>query len=222
MSAPYGPPPPDGQAPGGQWPNWQPNPAPPPGAQPPPPGGPFAAQPGGPSRPVPPPGAPFPLQGPPGAQPPLPGPPAMPPFPPGPPRFEQRLTSRQRTKRMLIILPLALIAMVAFVFVEDRFSTDTDNASVGDCVKDTTDQTTGDGTRISGDNMKIVDCKDATATYKVVGKVDHVSRVEVSMPSLGGNGKGVCNPYPTASGSYWRGDADGKDGYVLCLAPNPH
>jgi hypothetical protein len=133
-----------------------------------------------------------------------------------------RLTPAQRRKRMLIVLPLALIAMIVFVVVTNRASSGKDEAAVGDCVKRSTAKTTDSGRRITGDNMKVVACTDAAAGYKVVGKVEHVSRISVSINETLPGGKGVCSPYPSATVRYWRGKEDGNDGYVLCLAPNQH
>ncbi|MEV0401982.1 hypothetical protein [Actinoallomurus sp. NPDC050550] len=202
MSAPYPPQP----SPQGGSPNWQqPNPTPPSG--PAGPGGPYGMQPppGGPG--MPPPGMPGPGM-PPGAY-------GGPPGPYGPP---PGLAPGQRRKRLLIVLPIALVALVGII-VLNRMGSGSDEAAVGDCVKKTSDETTSSGKHITGDNIKTVACTDASATYKVVGRVEHVSRISVGIQEM--NGKGVCSPYPSATVRYWRGKTGG-DGYVLCLAPNQH
>ena len=115
-------------------------------------------------------------------------------------------------KRLLITGGIVVALIIAGV-VSSKLSDSTDNAKVGDCVKDVPSNST-----VKGDNMKTVKCTDPTAKYKVVGKVEHVSRVSVSLGNSLGNS--VCKAYPTATGTYWRGKEDGMDGYVLCLAPN--
>ncbi|GAA4633151.1 hypothetical protein GCM10023196_069570 [Actinoallomurus vinaceus] len=205
MSAPYPPQP----SPQGGPPNWQqPNPMPPSGPSAPGPGGPYGPPPGAPGPGMPPAGAPGPGM-PPGA---YGGPPGPYGTPPG-------LTPNQRRKRLLIVVPVALVALVGIIVLRGR-SSGSDEAAVGDCVKKTSDQTTSSGQHVTGDNIKTVACTDASASYKVVGKVEHVSRISVSIKEM--DGKGVCSPYPSATVRYWRGKTGGGDGYVLCLAPNQH
>ncbi|WP_433178082.1 LppU/SCO3897 family protein [Actinoallomurus sp. CA-150999] len=148
-----------------------------------------------------------------------PGPPGAYGGPPGPYGPPPGLAPDQRRKRLLIVLPIALVALVGIIVI-NRLSSGSDEAAVGDCVKKTSDQTTSSGKHITGDNIKTVACTDASATYKVVGKVQHVSRISVSIEEMNG-GKGACSPYPSATVRYWRGKTSG-DGYVLCLAPNQH
>lgn len=119
---------------------------------------------------------------------------------------------RNPGKRLLISVVI-IVGLIIVGAISSKLSDSTDNAKVGDCVKDAPTDTT-----VKGDNMKKVKCSDPTAKYKVVGKVDHVSRISVSLGNSMGNS--VCRAYPTATGTYWRGKDTGMDGYVLCLAPN--
>jgi hypothetical protein len=113
------------------------------------------------------------------------------------------MPAAQRRKRLLIVLPLTLVALVVFMVVASRLSARKDSAAVGDCIK-----------KVSGTS-------DSANIYKVVGKVNHVSRITLNVgETTSRDGKGVCGPYPTATTRFWRGD--NKDGYVLCLAPNQH
>jgi hypothetical protein len=232
MSQPYGP---------QSSPNWQPQ-EPPSGA--PAPGGP-AGPPYG--TPPPPPGVPGPgMAGPPGSPPgapgmagPPPGPYGVPgqagpygapgqagpygipgqpgpygapgPYGPGqPPMMPPGPAPGQGRKRLRVLLPLAVVAVIGVLVVVSRLGAREDNAAVGDCVKRAS---------TSDDSIEVIDCADPGATYKVVGKVDHVSRVSLHVSEqLSGTGRGICGPFPSATTRYWRGTS--KDGYVLCLAPN--
>lgn len=79
---------------------------------------------------------------------------------------------------------------------------DPDAAAVGDCVS-----------RSGGESVKVVECTDAKATYKIVGKVNNKSQVEFSI-----NSSKICKPFAESKSAYWKGESGGK-GYVLCLAP---
>ncbi|GAA4604632.1 hypothetical protein GCM10023195_15750 [Actinoallomurus liliacearum] len=230
MSEPYGQPP---------SPNWQPSsPVPPPGAhgpgpapygtQPPPPGpgmaGPQApyGQPGA-QAPYGQPGAQAPY-GQPGAQAPYGQPGAQAPYPPsgpyqpgpyGAPPFGGP-TPAQRRKRALLVVPIALVLLIGLIVVS-RLSSHSDDVAVGDCVE----RVTSGATQSRDDKIKKVGCTDANAGYKVVGKVEHVSKISLDIKeNLSGNGKGICGQFPTATVRFWKGTS--KDGYVLCMAPNQH
>ena len=77
-------------------------------------------------------------------------------------------------------------------------------AKVGDCVS---------GSVSNANETKVVDCTDAKATGKVVGKVEDKTEAEFQS-----NTEEICKPYPTAETAFWEGNS-GKKGYVLCLAP---
>ncbi|MEV5703864.1 hypothetical protein [Actinoallomurus sp. NPDC052274] len=212
MSEPYGQP---------SSPNWQPsNPAPPPGpgpapygTQPPPPGpgmtGPQApyGQPGG-----------QPPYGQPGAQ--APYPPSGP-YQPGPYGAPPQMpfggpTPAQRRKRALLVVPIALVLLIGLIVVS-RLSSHSDDVAVGDCVE----RVTSGATQSRDDKIKKVGCTDANAGYKVVGKVEHVSKISLDIKeNLPGDGKGICGQFPSATVRFWKGTS--KDGYVLCMAPNQH
>lgn len=138
----------------------------------------------------------------PGAAPPVYGPPAQPGTPPpayGPPGMPPRRSNGRRIAAFVIILVVvAGIAIVAYTTSKSS----PDAAKVGDCVSKT------------GDNsVKTVSCSDSSATYKVVGKVEHKTQIDLSL-----NSASICKPFPTAQSAYWRGKV-GQEGYILCLAP---
>ncbi|GAA0365362.1 hypothetical protein NE235_36940 [Actinoallomurus spadix] len=238
MSEPYGQPP---------SPNWQPSPAPPPGTpgpgaapygtQPPPPGAPagpgMPPGPAGPQAPYGQPGAQAPY-GPPGAQPPYgpppggqapygqpggqaPYPPAGP-YPPSPYGAPPQMppggpNAANRRKRALIIVPIAVVLLAALFAT--RLGSHSEDPSVGDCVHRVTS-----GAASKTDKIKIVNCTNAEADYKVVGKVEHISKISLSVKESLSGGKGVCGQFPGATVRFWKGTS--KDGYVLCMAPNQH
>ncbi|MCO5996075.1 LppU/SCO3897 family protein [Actinoallomurus rhizosphaericola] len=249
MSEPYGQPPSPNWQPSPVPSPGTPGPGPAPyGTQPPPPGvpGPGMAGPAGPQAPYGQPGAQAPYgqpgaqapYGQPGAQAPYgqpggqapygqpggqaPYPPAGPyppspygaPSPYGPPGGPD---AARRRKRALIVLPLALVVLIGII-VAGRLSSHSEDAAVGDCVH----RVTSGATQSKDDSIKIVKCTDPAATYKVVGKVEHISKLSLNirenLPSDGG--KGICGQFPSATVRFWKGTS--KDGYVLCLAPNQH
>ena len=75
-------------------------------------------------------------------------------------------------------------------------------ATVGDCLIEAVD----------ANDMKIVECTDATAAHKVVGKVEGKTEAEFMASD------DVCAAYPTAENGLWSGKPGAK-GDVLCLEP---
>ena len=67
--------------------------------------------------------------------------------------------------------------------------------------------------RTGANSVKIVKCDDASATFKVVGRVDDKTEVDASIDA--------CDSYASqgAVSVYWQGTSGGK-GMVLCLAKN--
>lgn len=125
-----------------------------------------------------------------GAPPPAYGPPVQPP--------KSNMGRRRIIALVVLVLVLGGIGIAAY----SSSKSSPDAAKVGDCVSKT------------GDNsVKKVGCGDSSATYKVVGKVDHKTQVDLSL-----NSASICKPFPTAQSAYWRGEV-GKEGYILCLAP---
>ncbi|MDG4823496.1 hypothetical protein O7635_16685 [Asanoa sp. WMMD1127] len=64
------------------------------------------------------------------------------------------------------------------------------------------------------DDIKIVGCDDATAEWKVVGKVEGVSEADYNATQDDTS----CTSYTTATASFWSGKKGGS-GDVLCLEP---
>jgi hypothetical protein len=81
------------------------------------------------------------------------------------------------------------------------FSGDPAVAKVGDCLIEA-----------AADDMKTVDCTDAKAAHKVVGKVDGKTEAEFKASD------NPCTAYPTAENALW-GGKEGSKGYILCLEP---
>lgn len=130
------------------------------------------------------------------------GPPPQPGTPPpayGPPAQPKRNKS---ARRIIALVVLVLVVGGIGIAAYSSSKSSPDAAKVGDCVSKT------------GDNsVKTVSCGDSSATYKVVGKVEHKTQVDLSLSSAS-----ICKPFPTAQSAYWRGEV-GKEGYILCLAP---
>jgi hypothetical protein len=62
----------------------------------------------------------------------------------------------------------------------------------------------------SADDLKVVECTDAKAEHKVVGKAEDKTESEAT--------GSACEAYPTAESVFWWGKEGGK-GDVLCLEP---
>jgi hypothetical protein len=111
--------------------------------------------------------------------------------------------SKRRQIVTLVVLVLLTGAVVggAWYFTRNQ----AENAKVGDCVAQT-----------GSDSIKIVDCSDANAAFKVVGRLDDKTRAEA-----GYGLSSVCDAYKDQGYEqvYWRGE-QGKKGLVLCLARN--
>ncbi len=76
-------------------------------------------------------------------------------------------------------------------------------AKAGDCMAGAT-----------AEELKVVVCTDPTATLTVAGRIEAKSREEWD---AGKEGK-ICSAFPDSDQSFWEGE-EGKEGYVLCLAP---
>jgi hypothetical protein len=105
-------------------------------------------------------------------------------------------------KRRQRITLVVFLVIVAAIFVGIFFATrhNPDQAAVGDCV------------RPDGDNsVKIVDCTDPQAQYKVVGRIEDKTEIDAQLSA--------CDAYPDTTNVYWSGESGGT-GFVLCLADN--
>jgi hypothetical protein len=108
--------------------------------------------------------------------------------------------NRRRQRIVLVVFLVLVVGFFGFIWFATR--SNATNAKVGDCVSQT------------GENsLKIVKCDDASATYKVVGRVDDKTEVEASLDA--------CEAFVSqgATQAYWQGKS-GSKGLVLCLAKN--
>jgi hypothetical protein len=107
-----------------------------------------------------------------------------------------------RRRRIVALIVLVLLAAGIGLAAWSSNRGNPDSASVNDCV-----------TKPENDSIKVVDCAKSSAAFRVVGKVEHKTQVDVSL-----NSAAICKPFPTTTNVYWKGQI-GKPGYVLCLAP---
>lgn len=130
--------------------------------------------------------------------------------PPQPPTFPQpppvqpeqgRSGGREKTVRRISLAVLLFLVAGIMIMVWSTQKNSPDAATTGDCVSR------------SGDDLKVVACSDAAATYKVVGRVENKTQVQFSV-----NSGQICGQFANAKSGYWKGEV-GKAGYVLCLAP---
>ena len=98
------------------------------------------------------------------------------------------------------VLGIVGVAVLAGGYMAYKyFTNDTDLASVGDCITEAS----------SADDMKTVDCAEATAKYKVVGRSDG--------SYTSSSASAVCNAYPSTTDVFLAEGAGRQRGYVLCL-----
>lgn len=117
------------------------------------------------------------------------------------PQYPQQQPEQQPAKKnklVQVLISIAIFAAVAGFFWWLR-QDDAGEAKVGDCVAQ------------SGESsLDVVDCKDAGATFKVVGRVENQTEIAANISS--------CSDFPNATTTYWQGE-QGEEGLVLCLAP---
>lgn len=77
-----------------------------------------------------------------------------------------------------------------------------ETAKVGDCLAGQSEE-----------DLRVVDCSDATAQHKVIGKVTDKS--EAAFNTSAGD---ICSAFPTTESAFWWGERGGN-GDVLCLEP---
>jgi hypothetical protein len=103
-------------------------------------------------------------------------------------------------RRRIITIVVALVVLGGIAAVGAYLNRDAANkANVGDCV-----------TQEGANDLKVVECTDASADFKVVGRVEDKTQSEASL--------GACDDYPETESAYWEGKP-GEKGLVLCLAP---
>jgi len=96
---------------------------------------------------------------------------------------------------------VALVAVVGIgTFVFRHLTGDPETASAGDCMAGRT-----------ANALKVVECSDPKAEWKVAGKLNGKTEAQADSNS-------VCAAYPDTEMSFWSGRSGGK-GYVLCLEP---
>lgn len=159
---------------------------PPPGQYPPPPG-----QPG---QPVPPPGQP-------GAYPP----------PPPQPGFGAKAGGAAKAVGVSIVVRIVIGIVIIGVlaiggWIVKNLTGDPDIAKTGDCVTDA----------VSAEDMKVVDCSDPTAAFKVVKKVDDVVDKGSDQDTIDYN-CGIEDESWTQG--LYSSDKRGNIDYILCLGP---
>lgn len=124
------------------------------------------------------------------------GGPAMPPPPAQPP------ARNMRRRRIIAVIVLVVVVVGIVIVALSAKGSSPDSAKVNDCVS-----------KPDNNSVKVVGCGDSSAAFRVAGKVEHKTQVDVSL-----NSAAICKPFPTATSVYWKGEI-GKPGYVLCLAP---
>lgn len=103
----------------------------------------------------------------------------------------------KRIVSYVVVAVVVSLGLLAWKFL----SGDPEVATVGDCLIEA-----------AADDMKIVECTDATAAHKVVGKVEGKTEAEFKASD------NPCTAYPTAESGLWSGKPGGK-GDILCLEP---
>jgi hypothetical protein len=103
-------------------------------------------------------------------------------------------------------LLLCCIGGVALAVQSDIFGGSAGNADVGDCLSGKSIDQSSD--RFQEADLEVVECSDADAKYKVVGKVEGKTQAQAT--------DAVCKPFTGAELIYWEGRA-GEKGTVLCL-----
>jgi hypothetical protein len=106
-----------------------------------------------------------------------------------------QVSKRGKVIRVVVLLVILGGLLTAAYFANRDSAT---NAEVGQCV-----ERTGD------DSLSIVECGDAAAQYKVVGRKEGLEQY--------GN-VNVCDDVKDATDRYWEGE-QGGEGFFLCLAP---
>ena len=108
--------------------------------------------------------------------------------------------SRSKRRQLIALAVFLVLALAFFGFAWLRTRHNPEAAGVGDCVR-----------RTGPDAVQVVNCGDAKAEFKVVGRVADKTQVEAELSA--------CEPYADlgAERVFWAGE-QGKKGYVLCLA----
>lgn len=88
-------------------------------------------------------------------------------------------------------------------FVYNQLTGAPEIAEAGDCM-----------TGVTAEELKVVACTDPTATLTVEGRIESTPEKEWEADQEGK----ICSAFPRADQSFWKGK-EGKEGYVLCLAP---
>ncbi|MEV7229381.1 MULTISPECIES: hypothetical protein [Polymorphospora] len=128
-----------------------------------------------------------------------PNPSMTPPPPPAPPSRGKAFLGGIAKQIIGVVVVLVVIAVGGFIW--NNLTGAPSTANVGDCMVGQ-----------SADDLKTIDCGDATAEWKVVGKISDKTEIEAKDVET------VCAAHPTTQVNYWEGKPGAK-GDVLCLEP---
>jgi hypothetical protein len=109
---------------------------------------------------------------------------------------------------IVLALVVAVVVLLGLAIAKNALlgpSDTTKDAKVGSCLDN----------KANADEIAVVDCADAKAVDKVVGKVPGVSEATFRADADGT----VCAPFPDAKTSLFKGEGAAADNYVLCLQP---
>ncbi|GLW12534.1 hypothetical protein Misp01_76620 [Microtetraspora sp. NBRC 13810] len=98
---------------------------------------------------------------------------------------------------------IAAAVVLGAGFVYSQMTGAPEIAEAGDCMAGST-----------AEEFKVVDCTDPAATITVAGRVEAKTRQEWDADEEGA----ICSAFPDVDQTFWEGE-EGKEGYVLCLAP---
>ena len=110
-------------------------------------------------------------------------------------------TAGKSIVKRIVVAVVGVVVLGAAGFVYNQLSGAPSTAKVGDCM--------------AGQNeneLKVVDCSDASARWTVTGKIENKTEDEFNRD------REICAEYQDAGSAYWEGER-GKAGYVLCLSP---
>jgi hypothetical protein len=105
--------------------------------------------------------------------------------------------------KRIVAYAIGAVVIAGGGFVYKQVTGAPEIAKAGDCIAGAT-----------ADEFKVVACTDPGATLTVEGRIESKSQKEWEADQEGA----LCEAYPNADQSFWEGE-EGKEGYVLCLAP---
>jgi hypothetical protein len=108
---------------------------------------------------------------------------------------------------------LALLVVAGWLIYVKFYSDPVRGAQPGHCLADLPIVPVGEEAQV--DDARFVDCREADATYRVVGRLDEVSEDAARDPA-------VCDEYRRDLSAIYRSVPSGGKGYVLCLSQVEH